>query len=228
MIGIIGAMAIEVEFLVDKLTEKSTATYSGTSYVSGKYGEADVVVAHCGMGKVNAAVCTQTMILKYSPKIIINTGVAGALSDELVIGDIIIGKKAVQCDLDLRPIGLAKGFIKELDTIYMNCTPSVVKRLESAARKYDRYRVGVVASSDQFVSRDEKKAAIASDFTAIACEMEGASIAHVCMLGGVEFGIVRTISDNANDSSVFDFKKFMQQAAEKSVQIICNFLEDNA
>jgi adenosylhomocysteine nucleosidase len=165
------------------------------------------------------------MILMYSPKVIINTGVAGSVSGEMIIGDIVIGQKVVQHDLDLRPLGLAKGFVQELDTIFISCTPSVVKSLEAAARKYDSYRLGVIATGDQFIACPNTKAILAADFGASACEMESGSIAHVCTLNGVDFGIVRTISDNANDDSAFDFNKFMQQSAEKSVQIICKFLE---
>ncbi|MCL2224440.1 MAG: 5'-methylthioadenosine/adenosylhomocysteine nucleosidase [Defluviitaleaceae bacterium] len=227
MIGIIGAMAIEVEALIEKLDEKSTAEFSGITYVTGKFGGTSVVVAQCGMGKVNAAVCAQTMILKYAPKVIINTGVAGSVCGSAKIGDIVIGEKAVQHDLDLTPLGLERGFISELETVFLPCTPDVVKRLESAAAKFGSYRTETIATGDQFISCAQTKTAISNTFGATACEMEGASIAHVCTLNATPFGIVRTISDNADDDSSFDFNEFMKEAAKKSVRIIFEYLEKN-
>jgi len=225
MIGIIGAMAVEVENLIEKMNEKTTAEYSGITYVKGKLNGIDVVIAQCGMGKVNAAVCAQTMILMYSPKIVINTGVAGSISSKVKIYDIVIGKSAVQHDLDLTPIGIEKGFVHELNEKFISCTPGVVDCLEIAAKKYGNYHTGVIATGDQFISCNTIKTTILRDFDALACEMEGASIAHVCALNNVDFGIVRTISDNADDDSNFDFNEFVREAAKKSVQIISEFLK---
>jgi len=96
--------------------------------------------------------------------------------------------------------------------------------LENAASEFGKYRIGTIATGDQFINCGEIKSALSSNFGALACEMEGASIAHVCSLNNVDFGIVRTISDNANDDSAFDFNEFLQEAAQKSVQLICGFL----
>jgi len=215
MIGIIGAMEIEVKSLIEKITVETTENFSGITYVSGKMFDTDIVVAQCGIGKVNAAVCAQTMILKYSPQIIINTGVAGSVCDSVGVYDIVIGEKTVQHDLDLSPIGMER--------VYISCTPEIVKRLANSAA--GKYHIGTIATGDQFINCGEIKSALSKEFSAIACEMESASIAHVCTLNNVDFGIVRTISDNANDDSAFDFNRFLQEAAEKSVKIICEFLK---
>jgi len=217
MIGIIGAMDIEVASFIEKLSEKKTADYSGITYVGGKFGETDVVVAKCGIGKVNAAICAQTMILMYSPETVINTGVAGSISSDVKIGDIVIGKNAIQHDLDLSPLNIATDFIF--------CTPRVVAQLENAAKEVGKYFVGSIATGDQFINDGDIKAAIFSAHNALACEMEGASIAQVCTQNNVDFGLVRAISDNADDDSNFDFNEFLRDAAQKSVEIICRFIK---
>jgi adenosylhomocysteine nucleosidase len=226
MIGIIGAMAVEVESFIKKLSGTVTEKHSGISYIKGSFNGTEVVAAQCGMGKVNAAICAQTMILMYSPKIIINTGVAGAISPKVKIGDIIIAKSAVQHDLDITPLGIEKGFITEINQKFIPCAPDVIARLENAARKFGNCYTGVIASGDQFISSGETKTAIANDFGALACEMEGASIAHVCALNNVAFGIARTISDNADDDSNFDFNEFLQEYGKKSAEIVSEFIKD--
>jgi adenosylhomocysteine nucleosidase len=217
-------MAVEVESFIAKLGDPVTKKHSGISYIKGKFDETEVVVAQCGMGKVNAAVCAQTMILMYRPTVIINTGVAGALSPEVRIMDIVVAKCAVQHDLDLTPIGIEKGFVTEINAKFIPCAPNAVEILEKAARKFGNVHTGVIATGDQFISSEKIKAAIVSDFDALACEMEGASIAHVCALNNTNFGIVRTISDNADDDSTFDFNEFLKEYAKKSADVISEFL----
>lgn len=224
MVGIIGAMDVEVDGLIAKMSGAAVEeTHSGITYVKGKIGGADVVVARCGIGKVNAAVCAQTMILRYAPRVVLNTGVAGAISPEVRIGDIVIATGAVQHDFDLTPIGLTakKGFILELDKAFIPCEPDVVSALCAAAGSC---HTGVVASGDQFINCADVKAAVLREFDALACEMEGAAIAHVCALNGVPFGIVRTISDSADEEADFDFGEFVKVAAKKSVEIISRWL----
>lgn len=227
MIGIIGALSIEIEGLLEKMSGVSEESYSGITYVRGTLNGMDAVVAKCGIGKVNAAVCAQTMILKYRPKIIVNTGVAGAISSKVRIGDIIVATSVVYHDLDTTPIceGTKKGHILELDKAYIQCDPTVAAGLRAAAGECHG---GIVASGDQFINCSYVKAKILHDFDATACEMEGAAIAHVCELNNMPFGIVRTISDNADDMSDFDFADFVKEAAKKSVDIISRWLADGA
>jgi adenosylhomocysteine nucleosidase len=227
MTGIIGAMTVEVENLIEQMTAKTTARFSGIHFVKGQLGGAEVVVARCGMGKVNAAVCAQTMILKFHPEVIINTGVAGSISPIVKMGDIVIGKNTVQHDMDLSPIGMKKGFIQEMDGVLIPCSPEVVKKMESAAQKLEttcNCHTGIIATGDQFINSPEDKARIFEEFDALACEMEGASIAQVCALNHVKFGLVRTISDNADGDSPEDFNQFVEEAAQKSIAMITEFL----
>jgi len=183
VVGIIGAMEIEVANLIQNLREQSTKSYGGISFVQGKINDKDVVVAKCGMGKVNAAMCAQIMLLMYSPVVVINIGVAGSLSQRVQVGDIVIATDSVQHDFDLTPIGFEKGFIHEHGNVFLPCPKGVVEKLESAAQKQgSKYYTGTIATGDQFINSNDEKKAILDEFNAIACEMEGASIAHICDL----------------------------------------------
>ena len=100
MIGIIGAMAIEVEEILAKLEHPQTETISGMDFVRGTIRGVDCVVARCNVGKVNAAICAQTMILHYAPDRIINSGVAGGIGADVKIGDLVLADGAIQHDVD--------------------------------------------------------------------------------------------------------------------------------
>ena len=117
MIGIIGAMEIEVESLKSKLTDVTAETVGGVDYFVGKMYGKDVVVAKCGVGKVFAAICAQTMILKYSPSLIINTGVAGSLSENLGVLDVAVASGVIQHDMDTSAIGDPVGLISGINMI---------------------------------------------------------------------------------------------------------------
>ncbi len=228
LIGIIGAMELEVQTLKSLMDCAKTDKISGIDFCCGKIHGADTVVAVAGVGKVNAAVCAQTMILTYSPDMLINVGVAGGLCKEFKIGDIAVADAVVEHDMDTSPIGDPKGFISGINTVYMECAKNVSDALASAASKLDGINVkrGIIASGDQFISSDEQRNRIISDFNAVAAEMEGASIGHVCLMNNVPFGVLRAISDGANDDSVIDYPTFAKLAAENSIKIIIDFLNN--
>lgn len=227
-IGIIGAMDIEVEELIKAMEDIKKETVSRIDFYEGKLQARDVVVAKCGVGKVHAALCTQTMILKYKPDVIINTGVAGSLSPDLNIGDIVISDGVVQHDFDISSFGYPVGLISGLDLVKISCREELVKSLENAAKLLEdtRVAVGTVASGDQFISSWEKKDYIVNNFNALCTEMEGAAIGHVCYINDVDFCIVRAMSDKADGSAHMDFPSFVDLAVKKSIILINNFLKN--
>ena len=117
MIGIIGAMDVEVENLKNKIQDKKVDIISGIEFVSGKIEGKEVVVAKCGIGKVFASICAEAMIIKFNPDYIINTGVAGTLTCELSIGDVAISESLCQHDMDTSPIGDPKGLLSGINII---------------------------------------------------------------------------------------------------------------
>ena len=226
MIGIIGAMQTEVDLLISKIEDAKTRNISGIDFVSGKIHAKDVVVAKCGIGKVFAALCAQTMILEYGVEMLINTGVGGAISDKLDIGDITVSDFVVQHDMDTTALGDPAGLISGINVVKIAADAEIVSSFcRAAEREGARYLVGTIASGDTFVSSAEKKKQIADLFDAAVCEMEGAAIGQVCYVNRVPFCIVRAVSDKADGSSGVDYMTFVAAAAEKNAKVILEFLK---
>lgn len=225
MIGIIGAMDIEVEGLKAAATEVCERTIGTIRFVCGKISGTEVVIAKAGIGKVNAAICTEAMILTYSPSLIINTGVAGSLTDGLSIGDIVIADSVCQHDFDTSPVGDPIGLLPEVNLIKIPTDKASLSLLsECAAKRGIKFKAGTVASGDVFVADSKAKQRISADFGALACEMEGGSIGQVCWLNNTPFAILRALSDSANEGSCEDYPTFCRLAADRSVAVICDFL----
>lgn len=226
MIGIIGAMEVEIKKLTELMEDYSTEIISSVKYYIGKINGTDTVVACAGVGKVNAAVCAQTMILKYDPDVVINVGVAGGLASGLKIGDIAIAEAVCEHDMDTTPCGDEKGFITGINKVYMDTDKRISGLMYEAASKLGVGVVkGVIASGDQFIASEKEKTRIANEFNAVAAEMEGASIGHVCTMSIKPFAVLRAISDGANDGSVTDFPTFVNMAAENSAAVILDMLK---
>ncbi len=222
MVGIIGAMGIEVEQIKASLKNKETIKISGIEFYTGVLSGKDVVVAACGIGKVAAAVCAQTMILKFGPELIINTGVGGTLTDRLGVGDIAVADFTVQHDMDTSPLGDPLGLISGLNIVKIPCSTAAIKLLSESIAKVGSLKsvVGTIASGDQFVNGRERKEFIIKNFGAVACDMECASLGQVCYMNGVNFGAVRAISDSADGESHVDYGKFLETAARNAANVV--------
>ena len=219
-IGIIGAMEPEVEALICALGEKSSDTVSGITFHTGKIAGKSVVVAKCGIGKVFAAMCAQTMILKYSPDLIVNTGVGGALASGISTGDIVVATDLCQHDMDTSAIGDPKGLVSGINMIYFDSNPRAVEiLLDSAMTLGLNARTGRIASGDKFVASREDKERIISDFSADACEMEGCAVAQTAFVNGTPFAVVRAISDSADGEATMDYPTFLPIAAKNSTNL---------
>ena len=133
-IGIIGAMQIEVDGIKAAMENKVDVVISGISFTKGELYGKTVVTAVCGIGKVFSALCAQTMILGFSPEIIVNTGVAGTLTNELSIGDVVIADKVVQHDIDTTPLGDEPGLISGLNMVYIPADEGISKTLAECVK----------------------------------------------------------------------------------------------
>ena len=226
MLGIIGAMEIEIKGIRALMTDKKERIISGISYVSGMLGSCEAVTAVCGIGKVFAAICTQSMILEYDPKVIINTGVAGGLSPQLRIGDIAIASQVVQHDMDLSALGDPRGLVPGLDSIYIEADTEISDMLSECVRSEGMNTLtGTIATGDQFVASVSKKEELIGEFSAVAAEMEGGSIGQVCRVNNKPFAVLRAISDSADESSVEDYPAFAEAIAKKYVGVIRRFAD---
>ena len=224
-IGIIAAMQMEAEALKAKIVQPKETVLSGLTFTEGFLCGVPVVLSVCGEGKVNAAICAQTMILRFAPDLLLNTGVAGNLSDVLNVGDVAIASDTVEHDYDISPLGYAPGMVLGVNQIHVPCDEGAVALIDEIMTALGiTHLVGTVASGDQFISGKDEKDRIRGLFGAIACEMEGAAIGHVATLNGVAFCVIRAISDNADGSAPENFGVFAAAAAEKSVRVTEEFL----
>lgn len=229
MVGIIGALDAEVETLQNLMKGKKEEAVSGTSFITGKLHGKDCVIAQCGVGKVNAAVCAQTMILRFRPGAIINCGIAGALRRGLRIGDIVVARDAVQYDMDTTEFGDRPGLLNigKESMVEIPCSGELAGALmqASASLGIDNAVRGRIATGDRFISKPEARAQIHGLFGADACEMEGGAIAQACCLNGVPFAILRSISDSMDENSTEDYFTFKMHAAQAAARIISAFFE---
>ncbi|MBQ7960595.1 MAG: 5'-methylthioadenosine/adenosylhomocysteine nucleosidase [Clostridia bacterium] len=226
MIGIIGAMDIEVNSFKELMTDKKAETISGTEFVCGKLWGKSTVVAVSGVGKVNAAICTQTMCLKYNPDFVINSGVAGGLEKTLNICDVVVADAVIQHDMDTSPLGDPVGFISGIDIVEIPTDKNISEKLFDASSENGIHTLtGKIVSGDQFINSAEKKKYLVDTFGAFACEMEAAAIGHVAYKNNIPFCILRSISDNADGSSHISYNEFVDAAAKNLVKVVKTFFE---
>ncbi len=230
-IGIIGAMQIEVEALAAAMTDTAIEELGGIRFVVGTLRGKRVVCAKCGIGKVFAALCTEAMILRFSPRVIINSGVAGTLS-ELSIGQIAVADEVVQHDMDTTAFGDPAGLISGLDLVYIPTDAAASALLSDCVRAEGvPYRRGTIASGDRFVAAESEKLRIRTLFDTpehhvLACEMEGAAVGQVCHVNRVPYSILRAISDGGDEqAAASDYPTFLAAAAETATRVMLRFVE---
>ena len=222
-LGIIGAMDVEVATLKAKMEDVTVTTRAGMEYCAGKLEGLDAVVVQCGIGKINAAMCTQILIDSFAVDAIVNTGIAGSLCADLDIGDLVISRDAIHHDFDLRFWGRPIGQVPGMDVIAFPADEKLMNAAFAAAEAENagHTKVGRVASGDQFICSNAQKEKIIADTEAICAEMEGASIAHTAYRNGVPFVIIRAISDKADDSAEMDYPTFEAIAAQRCANVTC-------
>lgn len=224
MIGIIVAMDKEKNAL--SIENPKEEQVGSITFTCGTIEGTPVCVAVCGIGKVFAAMCAQTMLLRYHPSLLINCGVAGALSPTLNVFDIAIGTGAVQYDMDTTPLGDPRGLISGLNIVEMPCDAELTAKLLECAKALGlRAEEGLIATADRFCASGADKAAILSHFPAIACEMEGGAIAQVATANGVPFCLIRAISDSADGGAPVSYDTFVIKAAENAGKLMHAFLK---
>ena len=226
-VGIICALDAEAELLVASLREMKKEERGSLLFYSGIFEGNEVVVARSGVGKVFAAMCAEAMILCYQPDLIVNSGVAGSLSETLGVGDLCISRDLVHHDFDCTAIGEPKGYIGGgIDRVFLPADEALGRALFACAEETGAHAVfGRVASGDVFVASRQEKIALGKAFSAHVCEMEGASMAQVCLANGVPFCAVRSVSDSLTDDSAVEFSAFVKSAAEVSAKLILHFLK---
>ena len=225
-LGIIAAMDIEAKNIVSAMNEPVTESCGGIDFTVGTIGKTKIVCAVCGIGKVFAAMCAQTMIIKYSPNAVINTGVGGTLTSSLTIGDAAIAKYVVQHDMDTSALGDPVGLLPGINIVKIPADAALASKIAETANEIGVKTVcGTIASGDRFIADAEIKKKIIDNFGAIACEMEGAAVGQVCYVNKIPFAVVRAISDDADGGACEDYPAFAEKSAENSAKILLSLAE---
>ena len=226
-IGIIGALADEVSDLISRLKGHTVQTLGSIDFHLGELEGKSVVIAKCGVGKVFAAICAEAMIIGFSPKLIVNTGVGGALAKGLSVTDTVVADKLVQHDMDTSPIGDPVGLISGINKVWFETDERAREILVRSAEKLGLKAVTAsVASGDKFIADKADKEKIVANFGASVCEMEGAAIAHTAFVNGTPFVVIRAISDSADEGSSMDYMTFMPIAAKNSAALTLELVRE--
>ena len=223
-LGIIGAMAVEVELLKEKMENLTVTSHAGMEFFDGKLDGLDAVVVQCGVGKVNAAMCAQILCSVFDVTHLVNTGIAGSLCAEQDIGDLVVSKDAMYHDFDCVHFGYEMGKVPGMDVVAFPADEAMIGYACAAAEAVNpgHCRVGRVASGDLFVAEKSTKERIIEKTGAVCTEMEGAAIAQTAYRNKVPFVILRAISDKADDSAEMDYPTFEAQAARRCAEVAMN------
>lgn len=220
-LGIIGAMAVEVAALKERMEDLTVSSQAGMEFCEGVLDGLPAVVVQCGVGKVNAAMCTQILCSCHGVTHLVNTGIAGSLSAELDIGDLVVSRDAMYHDFDCVHFGYEMGKVPGMDVVAFPADEDLARYAFAAAEAVNpgHTKAGRVASGDLFVAEKSAKNAIIEKTGALCTEMEGAAIAHAAYKNGVPFVILRAISDKADDSAEMDYPTFENIAAHRCAAV---------
>ena len=225
-IAVICAMQMEADAVREHLSDVREVKQGAFTFSTGKVGDKEVILALSGVGKVAAAATAQTMILSFAPDAILNVGVAGGLSDKLKILDVALSSALVEHDMDTGPLGDPPGFLPGLGIALIPADKTLLAAAEQAAREeVIRALTGLIASGDQFIATAEQREKILSHFPAIACEMEGAAVAHTAFLNGTPVFVLRAISDSSSDVNGMEFSAFAPLASGQSAKLVLAMLK---
>lgn len=227
-VGIIGAMDIEVEALKKDMNPEHIVKKAGMEFCVGELKGQKAVVVKSGIGKVNAAVCTQILIDDFQAEAVINTGIAGSLQPKINIGDIVISKDLVHHDMDAVAFGYEPGQVPQMEAFSFEADEKLSKLAGEVCKRVNpeiQVFYGRIVSGDQFVAEKAVKDRIVRTFQGYCTEMEGAAIAQTAYLNRVPFVVLRAISDKADDSASMDYPTFERQAAQHCVRLVENMME---
>lgn len=228
MIGIICALKIEVDGLKELMEAPEITKKAGLEFTSGKIFDKDVVLLECGMGKVNAAVGTQIMIDLFNPDVVINSGIAGSLSKNLTIGDIVISTDCVEHDINCTALKEPRGQITLPDEklVGIPADKEICDKLAQCCDNLGAHVMkGRIATGDLFVVYKGDRERIAFHFGALCCEMEGGAVGHACYMNKVPFAILRSISDDLKYNKAENYEEFKQLAADRTVKALKKFIQ---
>lgn len=224
-IAIMGAMPEEISPILEKLGSYKTTQYAGNKYYEASYKGVDLVIAYSKIGKVFSTLTATTMIEHFGADRLLFSGVAGAISPTLKVGDLIVATKLSQHDLDITAFGHPYGYVPE-GAVFVEADKQMIEMSKEVASQMGKnVQEGIIATGDQFVANEERKNWIGATFGADALEMEGGSVAVVCNALNIPFFILRAISDAADMDASFSFDEFLESSAKESAEFIMKMVQ---
>lgn len=222
-IGIIGAMQLEIDLLIEKIDSLGKDIVAGFTFYRGKISDVDVVITCCGVGKVNSASCTQILIDRYHVDCIINTGVAGGLHRDVKICDIVISSDVTHHDVDKNQMRQLFPFQEtfQADEYLVDLALRACKSLELK----QNYHHGRIVSGECFVEDVHTRDRIINEFSPYCVEMEGSAIGHVAYMNQIPFVVIRCISDTADEESSTSYEAFKESSANQSASLVIEMLK---
>lgn len=221
--GIIGAMPSEVALLREEMQECNEVQVGRFTFWEGVLYGQEVALAQCGIGKVNAAIVTQLLLDRFGAEQVVNTGIAGAMHEQLKVLDVVVSRELVYHDYEMRFLRDYVPFLEKIEA-----SPALVEQAVEAFEAIDHGSsccfAGRIATGDQFVESRQVKESIVERFHPMCVEMEGAAIGHVCAAAQVPFVVIRTMSDSADDSAGISFDEFKEIASRRSADIVRQML----
>lgn len=219
-IGIITAMQVEIDLLLANSEVIRVDEHFGRKVYLAKYGNNELFMGVSGIGKANAASFTQLLIDKYEIETVINSGIAGSLEDGLGTMSVVVASELHYHDIPKR---ISKGTYPGLDVFPVD---DVLRDLAAQAIPNNtKYRVGPIATGDDFIDSTDKKKLIVERTGALATDMESAAIAHIAAGAGVKCLIIRAISDAADEAANETYDNFEEVAANLSVEVLLVVLD---
>lgn len=225
-IAVIVAMSKELNLLLPLLKDTSIVNANNFDFHTGKLGNHDIIAVQCGIGKVNAAISTLTLIENFHPSLVINTGVAGGTGKGAQILDVVIADRIAYHDCWCGP-GTEWGEAAGCPRFFETLTLSDLTLDAAEISKNPKIKHGLIASGDIFVSRKEDIQHILSIFPdAIAVDMESAAIAHTCYLKNVPFFCLRVVSDTPGESdNISQYENFWEDAPQSTFHILHQIID---
>lgn len=225
-IGIICAMNEEFELISNNIEVQETIEKSNLKFIHGLLDGKEIIGVVCGIGKVNAAICTQILISEFKCTHILNSGVAGGIKPGINFKDVVIGSDLIQHDVDVSKFGYKIGEIPNIGTYSFNSDENLLNLAKEICNNLNeennnfKFHVGRIVTGDQFICDNKVSDYLYKTFDALACEMESGSIAHTCYLNNIPFLIIRSISDNGGNVAENEFNTFLKEASKNSYIIL--------
>lgn len=225
-IGIVGAMAQEVEILSGLMTDKTETRVASAVILEGKINGKAVALLQSGIGKVAAAIGTAALLQLTKPDAVLNTGSAGGVARGLKVGDIVISDETRYHDVDVTAFGYEKGQLPANPAAFLSDKKLADLAEKVAQEQGQSVKRGLICSGDSFINSEQKIAQIKADFPNVtAVEMEATAIAQVCHAFNVPFVVVRAISDAGDGEASMSFEEFLPLAAKQSSALVLGMLE---